>query len=169
MFEEANRISAEVGDDLNALFANRLGAWMHYELGDRATARTMHEANLVLARELGWRDLEGSILGALSEYAIDDGRYADAVSLAMAGIRISLEDGQQYGMAVDLSKAASALIHLGNAETAVTLLARDGLARGDRGPAPPIRQPARSAHAGDRVGNNSAATGSSGPGRLGGS
>ena len=76
--------------------------WEHgcYELGDRATARTMHGV-LVLAQELGWRDLEGSILGALSEYAIDDGRYADAVSLAMAGIRISLEDGQQYGMAVD--------------------------------------------------------------------
>ena len=41
VFEEANRVSAEVGDDLNALFANRLGAWMDYELGDRATARTM--------------------------------------------------------------------------------------------------------------------------------
>jgi predicted ATPase len=124
-FAEANRISAESGDRVNALFANRLLAWMYYELGDRPAARALHEANLAQAREIEWRELEAGILGALSEYAIDDGRFVDAVDLVVAGIRLSLEDGQPYGMAVDMSKAASALVHVGQPETAVTLMASE--------------------------------------------
>jgi predicted ATPase len=124
-FEEANRISVESGDRVNALFANRLLAWMYYELGDRPAARALHEANLAQAREIGWRELEAGILGALSEYAIDDGRFVDAVDLAIAGLRLSLEDGQQYGMAVAMSKGANALVHVGQPETAVTLVASE--------------------------------------------
>ncbi|MEX0630487.1 MAG: adenylate/guanylate cyclase domain-containing protein [Chloroflexota bacterium] len=123
LFEAAAHRSSEAGDHENALFANRLLAWMYYELGDRSRARTLHEANLVRARELGSRDLEGSILGALSEYAVDDGRLADAVPLAAAGVRLRLEDENQQGIAIELCKAANTLLHVGDAETAVQLVA----------------------------------------------
>jgi len=126
LFEEAARLSTDAGDDVNALFANRLLAWMYYELGDKSQARILHEANLVRARELGWRDLEASILGALSEYAIDDGRFADALVFVTAGIRISLEDRNRPGLAVDLCKAASTLVHVAHADTAIALLASAG-------------------------------------------
>ena len=123
IFEEAARLLAGVGDHLSALFATRLLAWMYYELGDRARARTLHESNLARARELGSRDLEASILGALSEYAVNDGRIADAVELSAASIRVDLEIGDPQGMATELPKCASVLVATGQVEPAVQLLA----------------------------------------------
>lgn len=123
LFEEAARILTEVGDRETALFATRLLAWMYYELGDRPTARAMHEANLARARELGTRDLEASILGALSEYAVDDGRIADAASLATAGIELEVDRGNRPGIAIALCKCANAVLAAGKVEVAVQLLA----------------------------------------------
>ena len=75
------------------------------------------------ARELGRRDLESSILGALSEYAVDDGRIGDAASLAAAGIRICIDSGDRPGMATELCKCANALFATGQVEAAVQVLA----------------------------------------------
>ena len=96
---------------------------MYYELGDRSRARVLHEANLVRARALGSRDLEASILGALSEYAVDDGRIADAVSLAAASIQLRVELGNPSGLAIELCKCANALVAAGQVQTAIQLLA----------------------------------------------
>jgi tetratricopeptide (TPR) repeat protein len=123
-FEEAARLLTVVGDRESALFSTRLLAWMYYELGDRPAARTLHEANLARARELGNRDLESSILGALSEYAVDDGRIADAVSLAGAGLQIEVDRGNRPGgIAIALCKCANALRAAGQSEVAVEVLA----------------------------------------------
>jgi tetratricopeptide (TPR) repeat protein len=123
LFEEAARLLTEVDDRENALFATRLLAWMYYELGDRPTARAMHETNLARARELGTRDLEASILGALSEYAVDDGRMADAVSFSSASIQIEVDRGNRPGIAIALCKCANALFAIGKVEAAVQVLA----------------------------------------------
>jgi predicted ATPase len=123
LFEEAGTQHKEVGNHLDALFANRLLAWMHYELGDRGRARALHEANLVRARELGSRDLESSILGALSEYAVNDGRIDDAVALAVEGTRVAVDLGDRQGIAIELCRAANALFATGQPETAVQALA----------------------------------------------
>ncbi len=122
LFALAAKRSADAGDKDNGLFANRLLAWMYYELGNRVAARALHEANLVRARELGSRDLEASILGALSEYAVDDGRMADAVSLAAASIRLRVEDDNRHGVAIELCKGANALIRVGYPETAIKMV-----------------------------------------------
>ena len=123
LFDEAARLLDDVGEHLNALFARRLLAWMYYELGERGRARALHEANLVRARELGSRDLEASILGALSEYAVEDGRINDAVSLVAAAIRIGLDLGNHGGIANDLCKGASTLAATGGSEPAVQMVA----------------------------------------------
>jgi len=123
LFSDSAELSGEVGDAFGVLFANRMLAWMYYELGARGRARVLHEANLVRARALDSRDLEASILGALSEYAVDDGRIADAVSLAAASIRLRVELGNPSGLAIELCKCANALVAAGQVQTAVQLLA----------------------------------------------
>jgi tetratricopeptide (TPR) repeat protein len=123
LFAEAAPLYAEIGDDLYALFADRLRAWMHYELGDRDGARVLHESNLVRARELGARDLESSILGALSEYAIDDGRIDDAISLVAASLRTGLDMDSRWHIAVGLCKGANTLAAIGQPGQAVQLVA----------------------------------------------
>ena len=123
IFDEAARLLTEVADRENALFATRLLAWMYYELGDRPRARALHESNLARARELGTRDLEASILGALSEYAVDDGRIVDAVALAADGIRIEVDRGSRPGIAIALCKCANALHAAGQVGVAVQVLA----------------------------------------------
>jgi predicted ATPase len=123
LLEDAANRQTELGDHEAALLANRLLAWTYYELGDRKRARAMHEANLERARELGAHDLEASVLGALAEYAVDDGRVADAMELAAAGIGVLRDSGDRQGMAIHLVKVAYVLVAADEPDLAVKTLA----------------------------------------------
>ena len=106
--ESAERFSG-LGDDYSALFASRMLAWTYDALGDRKSARDLHEENLRRARALPARDLEASVLGALATYAADEGRVTDAAAQAADSIRIYLDLGRPLGIATELCRAAAAL------------------------------------------------------------
>jgi hypothetical protein len=123
IFEESGELFSEVGDERYALFATRMVAWMHNELGDRKRARAVHEANLGPARALHDRALEATTLGALASYAIDEGRAEDARSLSAQSLRLYVELDSRSGIAHELLRCAGALAIAGKAVAATQLLA----------------------------------------------
>jgi tetratricopeptide (TPR) repeat protein len=123
LFGESAERFGELGDDYFALYATRMLAWMYDALGDRGRARELHEANLRQARALHARDLEASVLGALADYAADEGRVQDAAAMSAESIRIFLDLGRPAGVAHELCRGAAALALAGEAVLATRLLA----------------------------------------------
>jgi predicted ATPase/class 3 adenylate cyclase len=122
LFEESATIFGELSDEDGRLWATRMVAWMHNELGDRKRAREVHEANLEQARALGNRGLEATTLGALASYAVDEGRIDDARDLSRASLRIYVDLGSQSGVVHQLLRCAGALAIAGKARLATQLL-----------------------------------------------
>jgi predicted ATPase len=122
LFDESGALFGELGDERYALFATRMVAWMHNELGDRKRARAVHEENLERARGLHDRGLEATTLGALASYAVDEGRVDDARSLSTQSLRIYAELGSRSGIAQQLFRCAGALAIAGKAGAATRLL-----------------------------------------------
>jgi hypothetical protein len=77
----------------HVLLVTRYRAWMHYELGDRPRAQSLHEANLQRASAAGSRWVEATTLSALGEYAVEAGRMDAAVSMLVESARIRFELG----------------------------------------------------------------------------
>jgi tetratricopeptide (TPR) repeat protein len=123
LFDESSRRFREIGDEHYALLARRLFAWMLNALGKRQLARDAHEENLRQARAAGNEGLEATTLGALASYAAEEGRIADACSLAPQSLRIYRDLGSRRGVAQQLCRCAAALAIGGRAETAAQLLA----------------------------------------------
>jgi predicted ATPase/class 3 adenylate cyclase len=122
IFEESGELFGELGDKRYALYATRMVAWMHNELGDRKRARAVHEANLGSARALHDRALEATTLGALASYAVDEGRVEDARSLSRESLRLYVELDSRSGIAHELLRCAGALAIAGDAVAATRLL-----------------------------------------------
>jgi predicted ATPase len=122
-FEQSAQLSRDLGDETEELFANRMLAWAYYELGDRAQAVALHEAQLSRARALGTRDLVSSILGALASYAVNDGRIDDAAPMAAESIRIMLDLDNPQGVATEICRGAAVLARAGDGYLAAELIA----------------------------------------------
>jgi hypothetical protein len=69
------------------------------------------------------RDLEASILGALAQYAVDDGRINDAAPMAADSIRIMLDLDQPQGVATEICRGAAVLALAGEWQLAAELIA----------------------------------------------
>ena len=121
-FEESLGLAREVGDQTLIVTATHVLAIAYTELGDRERARTLDEDNLPRIRELHNEQLEATTLDTLAGYAIDDGRPEDAVSLAMASLRLYRDVGDPHGIAIELCRCACALALKGEAETATWLI-----------------------------------------------
>lgn len=122
-FEQSAALSDELGDEPSVLFANRMLAWVYSELGDRARAVALHQVQLDRARALGMRDLESSILGALAQYTVDEGRVNDAAPMAAESIRIALDLGDPHGVATEICRGAAVLARAGQSQMAAELIA----------------------------------------------
>ena len=122
IFEESGKLFGELDDERYGLYATRMVAWMHNELGDRKHARAVHEGNLEPARALHDRALEATTLGALASYAVDEGRVEDARSLSAQSLRLYVELDSRSGIARELLRCAGALAIAGNAVAATQLL-----------------------------------------------
>ena len=122
LFAESARLFGEAGDEHHGILATRYLAWMHNELGDRDRAQTLHEKNLERARAAGSKWVEASTLGALGEYAVDDGRLDDAISILQASTRIWLELADPSQVSTNLYRLAKLVAARGSAETAARLI-----------------------------------------------
>jgi tetratricopeptide (TPR) repeat protein len=123
LFEESIRAFRALGDEHSALLATRHLAFAHEALGERGEARALHEQNLARARSTGNQRMEASSLGALADYAMEEGRVDDAIALLRDSLRIHRELGDVLDTGVDLCRFAAALAAAGEAVTAARLLA----------------------------------------------
>jgi predicted ATPase len=113
LFDEGVQLFHDAGDEDNALFASRLLAWMHEELGDRERAWALYNHNLTWARARGNKPMEAQTLGAVASMALDRGRPGDAVSLLGDVLRIDRDVGAPFQTAIDLTRFARALSFAG--------------------------------------------------------
>jgi len=98
-------------------------AYAYDRLGDTERSRLLHEENLLRAREADDRGLEATILGTLAQFALDDGRSADANSLVSESLMVSRGIGDPGLKAQDLSRAAQILAASGRPVAAAPVLA----------------------------------------------
>jgi predicted ATPase len=123
IFEESIRFFREARDEHSVVWATRYLAWMHNELGDREQARALHEENLARARALGAEWIEASTLGALGEYAIDDGRLDEGAAMLGQSVCLFRELGERERQAENACRFARALVVVGSPSIAAFLLA----------------------------------------------
>lgn len=122
LFADSAAIFGELGDEHNTLLAARMLAWMYHELGDVDRARSLHEENLARARTLRDDSIVATTLGALGEYAVDDGRFQEAIPMLKESLRINEDLGNPRGIATQLCRFAGALAFTGRPESATRLL-----------------------------------------------
>ena len=95
---------------------------MHYELGEIASAREIHEQVVSRARAIGGRQLEAESLGALGGYAAIEGHLTEATALLRASTEIFLDLGDPE-IATNLCRFARALAVADEPGAAAQLLA----------------------------------------------
>jgi predicted ATPase/DNA-binding SARP family transcriptional activator len=122
-YQQSLQTFRELGDEHSALLVTRHLAWAHADLGDLDRARALHEASFTRARETENPRMEASALGALAEYALDEGRTDDALPLLERSLRLHRDVGDILDSAVDLARIAAALAGSGEESTAARLLA----------------------------------------------
>jgi predicted ATPase len=122
LFEESLRLFGELGDQHYTLDSTRKLAWMYESLGDRESARAMHEDNLLRARAAGNEHTVASTLSVLARYAIRDGRVEHAVSLLKESHRIHRGLGALGGIGLALRTFARVLALKGRAAAAARIL-----------------------------------------------
>jgi len=122
LFEESLQRFRELGDEHYTLLATRLLAWMCYDQGDRERARVLHEDVVRRARVAGNERMQATSLGALAEYAINDGRVTEALPILRESTRIYRDLDERNELAVNLCRFARAAAAAGRAETAAHIL-----------------------------------------------
>jgi predicted ATPase len=122
LFAEALERFTELGDDHYILLSMRVLAWAHYDLGDGPRARALHEEVVARARASGNRRMQQTSLGALAEYALNEGRASEAVAMLDEAYKINQELGEIREIAVNLARFAFALALASELEGAAVLL-----------------------------------------------
>jgi predicted ATPase len=123
MLRESIDLLQEVGDHNSAAWATRTLAFSYYKPGENDEARPLYEEALRRARQIGDSDLEAHALGALAEYAIDDGRALDAAILAHQSVGNLAASHDQLLVTARLSGVARVLTSLGRPDVGARLLA----------------------------------------------
>jgi len=122
-FREAIALFRELGDEEWAIADTRALAWAHESAGERATARALHESNLEQARAAGAAETVVGTLGSLAMIAAEEGRAADAVSLARENLMAAIGLGSAHSTAQSLCRAADVCVRfLGRPAAAAQLL-----------------------------------------------
>ena len=114
----------ELGAEYYTLLSTRVLAWVCYELGDRAIAKTLNEENLLQARAAGNTRIEAMTLGSLAWGAIDEGRLREAASLTRDAYRMKRSQGDRMGVAQGLFTLVRLLTRLDHPHLATRVLAR---------------------------------------------
>jgi tetratricopeptide (TPR) repeat protein len=120
-FEESVRLLREAGDEDYALWCVRSVGWTYHDTGDLARAREIHEANLLRAREIGNRAIEGTTLGVLGTILVAEGRAPESFPSIEQAYRLHRQVDQPVEASVDLWRFAEALAAVDRAEEAVEL------------------------------------------------
>jgi tetratricopeptide (TPR) repeat protein len=124
LFDESLQRFRDIGDEHYVLLLTRLLAWPTAELGERDRARALYEEVVDGARRVGNERMEAMALGALAEYAVDDGRLKEAGSMLRVSTRVWHDIGELSELALNLCRIALLLAVEGRPEVAAVTLAR---------------------------------------------
>jgi ATP/maltotriose-dependent transcriptional regulator MalT len=112
-------------------------AWAYYEVGDLERARELAEDNLRQARATHDELLEGVALSSLVDFAVDEGRLEDAVSMLKESHRILRDLGDLLMSAAAVCRIARVLALAGRAGTAARVLSSSAVLLEEIGARPP--------------------------------
>ena len=132
-FVASERLLREAGDEDYALWATRNIGWTYQETGDLTRARDINEANLLRARAVGNRSIEGTTLGILGAILVAEGRAPEAFAFLEQAHRLHLEVDQPIEASIDLWRFAEALAAVDRAEDAVGLASLSAALREELG------------------------------------
>jgi predicted ATPase len=121
-FEESLARFRELGDGHYALIAGDGLAWIAGELGDPETRRRGHEEVLREARAQGDWAIVASELDQLARFALEEGRFDEALSMLGEGLRFKRDLELPNFVVESLSRLASALAVAERSETAARVL-----------------------------------------------
>ena len=124
LLEESLRLFLEADEQDYALVARFNLAWAHAELNDRVRARSLHEENIVRAREIANERVEGTSLAQLAMLARTEGRLQDARRLLTSAITIARKLDDPLEIAFDLCRFASLSSQASDHWRSVQLIAR---------------------------------------------
>jgi predicted ATPase/DNA-binding SARP family transcriptional activator len=137
LYDESADRFRRCGDQHYALRATRSLAWAYYEGGDLDRARGITENNLRQAREMHDELLEGVALGNLADYATDEGRFEEAISLLRESHRLLCDLDDLLSIAACVCRLARALALSDQARTATLVLASAAVPLEEIGARPP--------------------------------
>lgn len=121
-WEASRQAFREVGDDHFYIAVTRSVAWASEELGDQARYRALVEEYVGRAREVGNRRVLARGLGALSMFAIEEGRLDEALGLLNESYRIDTDHGFVVHIATDLVRFAMLAVRYGKLPIAARLV-----------------------------------------------
>jgi predicted ATPase/class 3 adenylate cyclase len=123
LWEESARLYRESGDEGNALFEDRLVAWMHAELGERERAIALYESTLERARAIGDEYAQAACLDGLGSQALTERRFEEAADMFLEAHDIYTRLDDRYRIPISVARFAWVLADSGHAAEAAQLLA----------------------------------------------
>jgi predicted ATPase/class 3 adenylate cyclase len=123
LWEESARLYRESGDEGNALFEDRLVAWMHAELGERESAIALYERTLERARAIGDEYAQAACLDGLGSQALTERRFEEAADMFLEAHDLYTRLDDRYRIPISVARFAWVLADSGHAEEATQILA----------------------------------------------
>jgi len=136
LFEEALERFTDLGEEHYVLLAMRLVAWMHFELGNLPRARALHEEVVRRAQAAGNQRMQATSLGALGEYALEEGRIQEALPLLAESARICRGLDERPELMVQLWRLARLLTLVGRTADGTQVFAAAEALREEMGASP---------------------------------
>jgi non-specific serine/threonine protein kinase len=123
LWEQSSRLFREAGDQGNALFADRLVAWMHGVLGERERAIALYEETLQRAREIGDDYAVAQCLDGLGSLALDEGRLREAADMVDEAYDLYVRLDERYRIPIQVARFSWILAAAGQPADAARVLA----------------------------------------------
>ena len=123
LWEESARLFREAGDEPNALFVDRLVAWMHGILGERGRAIALYEETLRRARAIGDDYAVAQCLDGLAFLALGEGRVRDAAEMVDQAYDLYLRLDDRFRVPIQVARFSWALAAAGHPAEAAQVLA----------------------------------------------
>jgi predicted ATPase/class 3 adenylate cyclase len=123
LWEESSRLYRESGDEGNALFEDRLVAWMHAALGEPERALALYETTLERARAIGDEYAEAACLDGLGSQAVQERRFEEAADAFLEAYDLYARLDDRYRIPISVSRFSWVLAESGHPAEAAQILA----------------------------------------------
>jgi len=123
LWQESARLYRESGDEGNALFEDRLVAWMHAALGERERALELYKSTLQRARAIGDEYAQAACLDGLGSQALKERRFEEAAEMFLEAYDLYARLDDRYRLPISVSRFAWVLAESGQPAEAAQILA----------------------------------------------